>query len=98
MFFHIIHVHHVFACIHETHWMHWHALGVPVEEEDPSSGGHTQEQVVMTGQEVQSPGAEGGEEVVVECPRHEPAVFVKGKPLSIPKSRYFQYYLNELYV
>jgi hypothetical protein len=52
----------------------------------------------MTGQEVHSPGAEGGEEVVVECPRHEPAVFVQGKPRSIPKSPYFQYYLNELYV
>jgi hypothetical protein len=48
-----------------------------------------EEQGAVVGQEVQSPEA-GAEEVVVECPNHEPSVFVRGKPRSISKSPTFE--------
>jgi hypothetical protein len=64
--------------------MHMHAIGVPegvtlLEFE----GTCQEEQEAAPVQEIPTAGVEEGEGVVLECPNHEPATFVKGKPRSI---------------
>jgi hypothetical protein len=62
--------------------MHVHAIGVPegvilVEFEG------TCQEVEEPAQEAQLAKPEASEEVMLECPSHEPSSFVKGKPRSI---------------
>ena len=78
-----------FLCIHDTYFMHMHAIGVAKEitlvelEADPQE--ENQE-----AQHQEAPG-EGEPEVdhLLECPDHQPATFVKGKPRSILTSYVF---------
>ena len=83
-------------CIHDSHTVHMHAIGVPegvmlleFEQVLPEQQQQAQEQ------EVQTP-EEGADEEVLECPDHQPSYFVKGKPQSILsllcfKNGYFEY-------
>ena len=61
-----------FLCIHDTYFMHMHAIGA------------TEEIMLVENQEAQHQEALGeGEPKVdhlLECPDHQPAMFVKGKP------------------
>jgi hypothetical protein len=71
-------------CIHDIHLVHMHATGVPegvtlVEFE----GTYQEVEEPTPAQEAQPPEPEGGEEVMLECPSHEPSSFVKSKPRSI---------------
>jgi hypothetical protein len=64
-------------CIHDTHFVHMHAIGVP---EGVMLLEFEQEQPV----EQEVPAAEGGaNEDLPECPDHQPTSFLKGKPQSI---------------
>jgi hypothetical protein len=71
-------------CIHDIHLVHMHTIGVPegvtlVEFERTCQN----EGELAPAQEAQPPEPEGGEEVVLECPSHEPSSFVKGMPRTI---------------
>ena len=78
-----------FLCIHDTYFMHMHAIGAAEEimlvkfEADPQE----------ENQEAQHQEApdEGKPEVdhLLECPDHQPATFVTGKPRSILTSYVF---------
>jgi hypothetical protein len=59
-----------------------HAIGMPVGVTLVEFEGTSQE-VEEPAQEVQPVEPEASEEVVLECPQHEPSPFVKGKPWSI---------------
>ena len=83
MAIHVIITFHLF-CIHDSHAVHMHAIGVPegvtlLEFEQ----GLPEEQQQVQEQEVQA--LEGGvnEEELLECPDHQPSSFLKGKPQSI---------------
>jgi hypothetical protein len=70
--------------MHDIYLAHLHAIGVPegvtlLEFEDPSE---EQQQPTPEVQEVQ-PSGEVPDEVAIECPKHRPCNFVKGKPRSI---------------
>ena len=70
-------------CIHDSHAMHMHAIGVLegvtlLEFEQVL----LEEQQQAQEQEVQVP-EEGANEEVIECPDHQPSSFLKGKPQSI---------------
>ena len=67
-------------CIHDSHIVHMHAIGVPegvtlLEFEQVLS----EEQQQAQEQEVQAP-EEGASEEVLECLDHQPSSFLKGKP------------------
>jgi hypothetical protein len=62
-------------CIHDT-YMHFHAIGAL----DPVTHLETEENIQDREVFLEDPATE---EVELECPRHEPATFVKGKPRSI---------------
>ena len=62
--------------------MHMHAIGVQEGVTLVEFEGTCQE-LEEPAQEVQPAEPEASEEVVLECPQHEPASFVKGKPRSI---------------
>jgi len=78
-----------FLCIHDTYFMLVHAIGAAEEitlvelKADP----HEENQEA---QRQEAPG-EGEHEVdhLLECPDHQPATFVKGKPRSILTSYVF---------
>jgi hypothetical protein len=59
-----------------------HAIGVPEGVMLVEFEGTCQE-VEEPAQKVQPAEPEAGEEVILECPQHEPSSFVKGKPRSI---------------
>ena len=59
--------------------MHMHAIGVPEGVTLVDLEGSCQ-QLEEPAQEAQPPEPKGSEEVLLECPQHEPASFVKGKP------------------
>ena len=86
-----------FLCIHDTYFMHMHAIGAAKEitlvelEADPQE----------ENQEAQHQEAPGEGELEVdhlqECPDHQLAMFVKGKPRSILSlSCFTKYYLSPL--
>ena len=69
-------------CIHDSHVVHMHAIGVPegvtlLEFEQGLMQQQAQEQ------EVQAPEGGANEEEVLECPDHQPSSFLKSKPRSI---------------
>jgi hypothetical protein len=89
MITHVIMSYHL-LCIHDTHPMHLHAIGVPegttlLEFE----GTCPEEQEAVREQEAQPAGHGAGVEVILECPQHEPSTFVKGKSRSILTSYVF---------
>ena len=81
MVVHVIITFHLF-CIHDSHAVHMHAIGVPegvtlLKFEK----GLPEEQQQVQEQEVQA--AEGVNEELLECLDHQPSSFLKGKPRSI---------------
>jgi hypothetical protein len=60
-----------------------HAIGVPEGLTLLEVEGIRPEIEDQQAQEDPVPKAEGGSEVVLECPNHEPSSFVKGKPWRI---------------
>jgi hypothetical protein len=80
MFIHVIMSFHL-LCIHDTYFVHMHAIGAPegvtlLEFEPVNPEEQQGEPQVTTG---------GGPnlEDLLECPDHQPASFLKGKPRSI---------------
>ena len=85
-----------FLCIHDTYFMHIHAIGAVEEitlvelEADPQENQEAQHQEAL---------GEGELEIdhLLECPDHQSDTFVKGKPRSILSLPCFiKYYLSPL--
>ena len=78
-----------FLCIHDTYFMHMHAIGAAEEimlvelKVDPQEENQEAQHQEALG--------EGKPKVdhLLECPYHQPATFVKGKPRSILTSYVF---------
>jgi hypothetical protein len=91
MSFHLI-------CIHDTYYVHMHAIGSPERVTLLEFEARNQEeQQEVQPQEGQGEG-EQNPEALPQCPDHQPSAFVKGKPESILSLLCFYKYKLEFFI